>query len=55
MYLILISGLNFSARLKFDPKKFEEDKEKVSLDIIILGYRDAQIVDTAILPPKTAT
>ncbi len=33
---------------KFDPKKFEEDKESVLNYYNSLGYRDAQIVDTAI-------
>ncbi|MBI5858969.1 MAG: outer membrane protein assembly factor [Sphingobacteriales bacterium] len=32
---------------KFDPKKFEEDKEKVLNYYNSIGYRDAQIVDTA--------
>lgn len=37
---------------KFDPKKFEEDREKVIDYYNSLGYRDAQIVDTAISPSK---
>lgn len=32
---------------KFDPKKFEEDKEKILNYYNSIGYRDAQIVDTA--------
>ena len=32
---------------KFEPKKFEEDKEKVLNYYNSIGYRDAQIVDTA--------
>ncbi|HWR32952.1 MAG TPA: POTRA domain-containing protein, partial [Chitinophagaceae bacterium] len=32
---------------KFDPKKFEEDKEKVLNYYNSIGYRDAQVVDTA--------
>ena len=36
---------------KFDPKKYEEDKEKVVDYYNSLGYRDAAIVkDTSILP-----
>lgn len=38
---------------KFDPKKFEEDKEKVLDYYNSLGYRDAQIVDTAIYLTRT--
>jgi outer membrane protein insertion porin family len=37
---------------KFDPKKFEEDREKVLDYYNSLGYRDAQIVDTAVYPSK---
>ncbi|MBS1621778.1 MAG: outer membrane protein assembly factor [Bacteroidetes bacterium] len=33
---------------KFDPKKFEEDEDKVLNYYNSLGYRDAQIIDTAI-------
>jgi outer membrane protein insertion porin family len=33
---------------KFDPKKFEEDKEKLLNYYNSLGYRDAQIIDTAV-------
>jgi outer membrane protein insertion porin family len=38
---------------KFDPKKFEEDKNKVLDYYNSLGYRDAQIIDTAIYMTKT--
>ncbi|HEX7845920.1 MAG TPA: POTRA domain-containing protein [Chitinophagaceae bacterium] len=37
---------------KFDPKKFEEDKEKLLAYYNAEGYRDAQIVDTAIYTSK---
>ncbi len=37
---------------KFDPKKFEEDKEKLISFYNSKGYRDAQIVDTAIYASK---
>jgi outer membrane protein insertion porin family len=37
---------------KFDPKKFEEDKEKILEYYNSEGYRDAQIVDTAIYASK---
>lgn len=39
----------FSAA-KFDPKKFNEDKEKILDYYNSIGYRDAQIVDTATYP-----
>jgi outer membrane protein insertion porin family len=37
---------------KFDPKKFEEDREKILLYYNSQGYRDAQILDTAITTGK---
>lgn len=37
---------------KFDPKKFEDDREKVLDYYNSLGYRDAQITDTAIYASK---
>lgn len=37
---------------KFDPKKFEEDKDKVLTFYNSRGYRDAQILDTAIYASK---
>lgn len=37
---------------KFDPKKFEEDREKVLDYYNAQGYRDAQIVDTALYTSK---
>jgi outer membrane protein insertion porin family len=37
---------------KFDPKKFEEDREKILRYYNSQGYRDAQIVDTAITTSK---
>jgi outer membrane protein insertion porin family len=37
---------------KFDPKKFEDDREKVIDYYNSQGYRDAQIVDTAIYTSK---
>ena len=37
---------------KFDPKKFEEDREKVLNYYNSQGYRDAQIVDTALTRSK---
>ena len=42
----------FSAA-KFDPKKFEEDKEKVLDYYNSLGYRDAQILDTAMYATRS--
>jgi outer membrane protein insertion porin family len=41
----------FSAA-KFDPKKFEEDKDKILNYYNSQGYRDAQITDTAITTSK---
>jgi len=41
----------FSAA-KFDPKKYEEDKEKVLNYYNSVGYRDVQIVDEAKYPTK---
>ena len=38
---------------KFDPKKFEEDRDKVIRYYNSQGYRDAQIVDTNIYTTKT--
>ena len=37
---------------KFDPKKFEEDREKIIAYYNSKGYRDAQIIDTAISNSK---
>jgi outer membrane protein insertion porin family len=37
---------------KFDPKKFEEDREKVINYYNAQGYRDAQIIDTAMYASK---
>jgi outer membrane protein insertion porin family len=37
---------------KFDPKKFEEDKEKILAYYNSKGYRDAQIIDTAFSSSK---
>lgn len=37
---------------KFDPKKFEEDKDKILSYYNSRGYRDAQIIDTAISASK---
>lgn len=37
---------------KFDPKKFEDDKEKILEYYNSQGYRDAQITDTAIYASK---
>jgi outer membrane protein insertion porin family len=37
---------------KFDPKKFEEDREKILDYYNAQGYRDAQIIDTAIYNSK---
>lgn len=37
---------------KFDPKKFEEDREKILNYYNAQGYRDAQIADTAIYASK---
>ncbi|MEO8403915.1 MAG: POTRA domain-containing protein, partial [Chitinophagaceae bacterium] len=37
---------------KFDPKKFEDDKDKIIKFYNAQGYRDAQIVDTAITSSK---
>jgi outer membrane protein insertion porin family len=38
---------------KYDPKKFEEDREKILKYYNSQGYRDAQIVDTAIYTGKS--
>ena len=38
---------------KFDPKKFEEDRDKVIRYYNSQGYRDAQIVDTNVYTTKT--
>ena len=37
---------------KFDPKKFEEDREKILDYYNSQGYRDAQIIDTALYSSK---